>query len=37
MPAGVYPRCEQCGSIINSWVVRVCHNCEQATTVTVEP
>ncbi|SEE26037.1 hypothetical protein SAMN04488550_4164 [Gordonia malaquae] len=24
-----FPHCTQCGSTLNTWTIRVCHNCEQ--------
>ncbi|UYL86926.1 hypothetical protein SEA_RAVENCO17_66 [Gordonia phage RavenCo17] len=30
MPKGVFPRCEQCGSRLQQWTVRVCARCRLA-------
>ncbi|AXH48412.1 hypothetical protein SEA_POLLUX_73 [Gordonia phage Pollux] len=30
MPKGVFPLCEQCGSRVQQWTVRVCARCRLA-------
>ncbi|QDP45152.1 hypothetical protein SEA_MARTEENA_69 [Gordonia phage Marteena] len=30
MPKGVFPHCEQCGSRVQQWTVRVCARCRLA-------